>query len=127
MSYEDVVVPSVMFVSVFGSLAVILGLYFMFWHRTRAELQKTVRAALEKGQELSPELIERLVSPRRPPHADLRRALIWLAAGVGCVVFAFFVDEQEAVRPIIGLGAFPLLIGIAYLIMSRFSEKDASS
>lgn len=123
MSYEEIIVPSVMFISV----AVVVGIFFMYRHRTRTELQRTVRAALEKGQELTPEIIDRLGQPRQSHHADLRRALIWLAVGLGFVAFGLVLDEEDAVRPLIAVGSFPLLIGIAYLIMSRFSEKDVSS
>jgi hypothetical protein len=119
----ELLIPIVLFIS----MAVVIGLYFMFRHRTRAELQLTVRTALEKGQELTPEIIERLGEPRRPPHTDLRRALVWLAIGVGFVAFAVLLGEEDAVRPLIAIGAFPLAIGIAYLIMSRFGEKETST
>lgn len=123
MIYEDIIVPSIMFISA----AVVLGLFFMYRYRTRTELQRTVRAALDKGQELTPEIIERLGQKRQTSQEDLRRALIWLAVGLGFVAFGLLLDEEEAVRPLIAVGSFPLLIGIAYLIMSRFGEKDVSS
>lgn len=120
---EDIVVP----VALFISIAVIFGLAYMYRYRTRTELQRTVRAALDKGQELTPELIERLGQPRQTPYTDLRRALIWIAVGLGFMVSAFVFDHGIVDRSLIGVGAFPLLIGLAYLVMSRFSEKDASS
>jgi preprotein translocase subunit YajC len=119
----EIVVPSVLFITI----GVVLGLFFMFRYRSRAELHKTVRNALERGQELTPELIERLGQPRQPANADLRKALIWLAVGLAFVIFGVVLDEREAVRPLIGTGAFPILVGIAYLIMWRFSEKQTSS
>ena len=120
---EDVIVPVAMFISV----AVTFGLWFMYRYRTRTELQRTVRAALDKGQELTPELVERLGQPRRTPQSDLRRALIWIAVGLGFAAFGLLVGQDEAVRPMLAIGAFPALIGLAYLLMSRFSEKDVSS
>lgn len=119
----EMLIPIVLFIAT----AVVIGLAMMFRHRTRLELQKTVRAALDKGQELTPELVERLGQPKVPPRQDLRRALIWLAVGLGFAAFGVLLGEEDAVRPLIAIGAFPLLIGIAYLIMSRFSEKDISS
>ena len=38
----------------------IFWLFFMYRHRTRAEKQKTIRLALEKGSELSPEFMKSL-------------------------------------------------------------------
>lgn len=119
--------PFIVPVAMFICLAIVFGLFFMFRYRTRAEMQKTVRAALDKGQELTPEIIERLGQPKRRPHADLRSALIWIAVGVGFAVFGVILDEDDAVRPMIAIGAFPIVVGIAYLILSRFSEKDASN
>lgn len=107
--------------------AAVIGLFLMFRHRTRQELQKTIRAALDKGQELTPEIVERLGEPRKHPQADLRKALIWLAVGVASAAFGLLIGEEDAVRPFLAIGSFPLLIGIAYLIMSRFSEQDTSS
>jgi Domain of unknown function (DUF6249) len=123
MVNEEMYIPIVLFIC----LAVIFGLFLMFRYRTRADMQKTVRSALDKGQELTPELVERLGQPKPMPHADLRRALIWIAVGVGFALFGFILDEDDAVRPLIAIGTFPVVIGIAYLILSRFSEKDTST
>ena len=119
----ELLIPIVMFIS----MAVVLGLFLMYRHRSRAELQQTVRMALDKGQELTPDIIDRLGQPKQAPYSDLRRAVIWLAIGIGFALFGLILDEDEAVRPLIAIGAFPIAIGIAYLIMSRVSEKDAST
>jgi predicted MFS family arabinose efflux permease len=119
----ELLIPIVLFIS----MAVVLGLFLMYRHRTRAELQQTVRMALDKGQELTPDIIDRLGQPKQAPSSDLRRAVIWLAIGIGFALFGLILDEDEAVRPLIAIGAFPMAIGIAYLIMSRVSEKDAST
>lgn len=111
----------------FICLSIVFALYFMFRYRSRAEMQKTVRAALDKGHELTPELIDRLGQPRRPPHSDLRRALIWIAVGIALVAFGFILGEEDAERPFAAIAAFPIAIGIAYLIMSRFGENDTSN
>ncbi len=116
----ELLVPIVMFIS----LAVVLGLFLMFRYRTRTELQKTVRLALDKGQELTPEIIDRLGQPRDKPYTDLRRALIWVAVGIAVAVFGLILDEDDAVRPLIAIASFPLAIGIAYLIMHWVSGKE---
>lgn len=123
MAVQENLIPIVMFIC----LAVVFGLHLMFRYRTRTEMQKTIRGALDKGHELTPEIIDRLGQPKPLPHADLRRALIWIAVGVGFALFGFILDEDDAVRPLIAVATFPVVVGIAYLIMSRFSEKDTSA
>lgn len=110
-------------ITLFVSLAVLLIFLAWYRHRTQAGLQETIRAALDKGAELSPELIESIGQPKPRPDSDLRRALVSLAIGIGFIAFGYILDEEDAVRPLMAIGAFPILIGIAYLVMWRFEER----
>lgn len=117
MEYE-IFIPITLFVS----LAVVLIFVAWYRHRTQAGLQETIRTALDKGIELTPEVIESLGQPKARPYSDLRRALISLAIGVGFVAFGFILDEEDAVRPLMAIGAFPILVGVAYLVIWRLDE-----
>ena len=112
--------------SVLGTAAVLL-LWLWLRYRARLQLQETVRLALDKGQELTPELVDRLGRPHNDPFADMRRALIWLAVGIGFAAFGLLLDEEDAVRPLIATGAFPFSIGVAYLIIALLSGKQRST
>lgn len=114
-------------ITLFLSTAAVLAVWLMFRYRARRELQTTVRLALEKGQELTPDLVDRLGKPQTDPHADMRRALIWVAVGVGFAAFGLILDEDDAVRPLIAIGAFPVAIGIAYGIIALVSGKYRSN
>ena len=115
-------------ISMMIGLTVLFSLFFWFRFRARGEMQQTIRAAIEKGQELSPEIIERLGNPKRPKDKDLRLALIWLASAVGLFLFGAAVSAAETEEHIFtifsGISAFPLMIGIAYLVMWRFTDYD---
>lgn len=121
MDYE-IFVP----ISLFVCFAVVLVFAAWYRHRTQTGLQETIRTALDKGVELTPEVIESLGQPKPRPHSDLRRALVSLAIGIGFIAFGFILDEEDAVRPLVAVGAFPVMIGIAYLIMWRFEEGRKS-
>lgn len=114
-------------ISLFVCVAVVFVFVAWYRHRTQAGLQETVRAALDKGFELTPELIESLGQPKRRPNSDLRWALASLAIGIAFVVFALILNEPDAIRPLIAVGAFPFMIGIAYLIMWRVEERRKGS
>lgn len=123
MANEELWVPIVALVST----ATVIALVFFFRYRARTAMQETIRTALEKGQELTPEIIERLGHPKQGPRDDLRRGLIWLAVSLGVAAFAVILGEDDAVRPLVAIAAFPFLIGVAYLIMFRTGEKDTSA
>ncbi len=116
-------VPIVMFLG----LTVIVSLFFWFRFRGRSEMQQTIRSAIDKGQELTPELVESLGSPQKSSKdRDLRLALIWLAIGLGIALFGFAMStvEEEVFMIMLGISAFPFMIGLAYTIMWRVSERE---
>jgi hypothetical protein len=117
MDYE-IFIPITLFVAV--TVVVVFAAWYR--HRTQAGLQETVRTALDKGFELTPEMIESIGQPKPRPDSDLRRALVSLAIGLGFMAFGYILDEEDAVRPLMAIGAFPILIGLAYLLMWRFDE-----
>ena len=104
-------------------IGLVLIAFFYFRSRNRAQLQVTVRQAIEKGNELTPELIERLTGPAPGPDRDLRKALIWLAVGLSFALFGIILDEDDAVRAMIAIGMFPIFIGVAYLLMWKFTDR----
>jgi hypothetical protein len=110
----------------FSGLTIIISLFFWFRYRARGDLQMTIRAALDKGLELTPELIDRLGSPQPAKDKDLRLALIWLAIAVALVLIGFAVSFYaiEALYGVLAGAALPACIGIAYLIIWRVTERE---
>ena len=102
-------------------IGVIFALFFYYRHKTRTEIQTTVRAAIERGQELTPEVLERLSDSLNTKFGDLRRGVISIAIGVA--VYAFFLGEDDAMGPLMGISAFPFLIGIAYIGLWYFIRR----
>lgn len=87
-------------------------------------MQDTIRLALDKGEVLSPELIDRLGHPKAPKDKDFRLGIIWVAVAIGFALLAFAIPEEDAFRPMLGVAAFPGVIGIAYLILNKFAKRD---
>ena len=107
----------------FVAFTIVIVVWVYFRYKTRLETQQTFRLALEKGTELSPEFIKHLGEPEPSKDRDLRRGLIWLAIGVATALFAVILGEPDAVGPLLGIAAFPTLVGAAYLTMWRFGAR----
>jgi len=119
MSPSEVWVPLSMFIG----LAVVLSLWVWFRYKAKRDLQETIRTAIEKGEGLSPELIENLVNPPVSPQRDLRRGVISVVTAVAIALFAFFLNEGDAFGPLMGISMFPLSLGVGYLLMHRFGKS----
>lgn len=111
-------------ISMFVGLTVVISIFFWFRYRARSEMQQTFRMALEKGQELTPEVIDRLGHPKPSPDKDLRLGVIWLALAAGLVLIGFAVPDEDALRGLLAGAALPFAIGLAYMILHRFTDRD---
>ena len=120
---EGILIPIAMFVG----LTLVMSLFFMFRYKTRREMQKTIRTAMDKGQELTPEIIDRLGTPKPPKDKDLRTSLIWFALAVSVAAFGFGIpdDDEEVLQIMLGMAAFPFSLGIAFLTMWFFSGRKS--
>lgn len=113
-------VPIIMFIAI----AVVLCVVFWLRYKARHDMQSTFRAALDKGQELTPEIIDRLGHPKAAKDKDMRSGIIWLSLAVGLVLIGFAVPEPEALRGLLAGAALPFCIGAGYLILHKFTSRD---
>lgn len=113
-------------ITISAVIAVVFCVFFWFRYRTRSDMQKTFRTAIDKGHELSPEIIDRIGQPKPPKHKDLRIALVWIAIAVGTGLFGAFVPDPSdtAMQALLAIAAFPLCLGIAYAVMYVFTSNE---
>jgi hypothetical protein len=110
-------------ITLFVAIVLVVWIVVAFRYKARRDVQATYRAAIERGQELTPELLEQL-GEKRAKNGDLRRGIILVGTGLGFAVFGLALGEQDAIRPMLAVGAFPFLVGLAYLGLWKFSPKD---
>jgi len=110
---EDVLVPA----ALFGSIVGIVWLVSYFNSRKRNTIHETLRHAIDKGQVLSDDMMVRLSLANDPVRADLRRGVLFIAAGLAFAFLGWMVgmEDGEAIRPMLGVAAFPVFLGVAYL------------
>jgi preprotein translocase subunit YajC len=115
----EIVVP----VAVFATIVLVVWLIVNSVQKKRAEAFQTLRLAIEKGQEISPEAmaaIARMDSPNR----DMRLGIIFIAIALafGAVAAIVGSESEEAVRPLLGIGVFPLFLGLAFIGLHFFAN-----
>jgi hypothetical protein len=104
--------------------------------RERREMQATVRASIDKGHPLPPEVIEAMsrdVAKNLPSRTrDIRRGVIWLAVGLGIAAFGLLVggpwqsdgwSDHNMGNPLLGIAAIPATIGLAFIVLSFFNKN----
>lgn len=114
----------------FACIAAIFILPAHFKSKERERMQDTLRAAIEKGQPLPPEVIQavthggKFLSTRTQ---DIRRAVIWLAvagalATIGAIVGWHEGFDDENMIPF-AFAAIPLFVGLAYLVLGLLNKE----
>lgn len=111
--------------ALFAMIAVIAVGPRYFKSQERQKLQETMRAAIEKGQAIPPEVISAItndVTPPKPPSSpqrDLRRGVVWLAIAIGLAAAGLVigVSEPDATYHFLGVAIIPGVLGGAFLTL----------
>jgi hypothetical protein len=122
--------PIVGILTIFGGITAMVVLPSYFKSKERREMLATLRAAIEKGQPVPPEMIDAMTrNVKVAPTAlgDLRTGIIWVAVGVGVATFGYFVsyEEADAFHPMLGMGAIPGVVGLTYIVLSFFNPNKS--
>ena len=120
----EIIVP----IGAFAMVVAIVCLPFYFKSRERREMQRTLRAAIEKGQPMPPEVIDAMTKTVKLPPTrlrDLRTGVIWLAVGIGVAGATYFGDFIHGDHDFDGFGiaCIPAVIGVAYIVLSFFNPN----
>ena len=117
---DEILVP----IFLFFAVVAIVWLYSHYNFKKRSTAHETLRLAVEKGQQVSPELVERMSAMNDPVKSDLRRGGLLIAFGVAFIVLGTIMphDEPDAMRGIAAISSFPIILGVAYLGLWRFSH-----
>lgn len=116
---EDIVIPIVAVGGFFVTIIVVIAIVFTTGARKNEERQKTLRMAIERSDDLSPEVMNALQAMQKKPKTpmnDVRAGLILMAVAGGLVLWRF-LDHGEIGGGLAGIAAVPGMIGVALLIL----------
>ena len=123
---NEVMIP----ITMFAMIAAIVIVPTWLKSRERREMQATLRASIDKGQALPPEVIDALtrqtVKPPATAGRDLRTGVILLALSLGiAAAFSYlgYVVEDDVPYGFAAFAAIPGAIGLAFIILSAFNKN----
>jgi hypothetical protein len=114
---------------VFVAIATVAGIVADY--KKRQLTLEPLRAAIEKGQQLDPAVVERLMAPSEEPGIKpigLRiSGIITVSAGIGVAILAFFLARlaPQALYPILGGGVVAICVGLGLVIAANAVERAA--
>jgi hypothetical protein len=112
---------------VFVTIATVAGIVGEY--KKRQLTLEPLRAAIEKGQQLDPNVVERLMAPVH--EEGINPLTLWVAgvivtsAGIGVGLLAFFLAHISPVAlwPVLGGGVLVLCVGLGLVIAARIVQK----
>lgn len=120
----EILVP----IAFFAMIAAIVIVPGWLKSQERAQMQDTLRSAIDKGQPMPPEVIDALTkNVKVAPTAvsDLRTGVIWLGIGLGVAAFGYILSYEwdEGFTVMGGIGSIPAIIGLTFIVLSFFNPN----
>jgi hypothetical protein len=115
---------------IFVTVAAVAGIVSDYKKRQLA--LEPLRLAIERGQQLDPALVERLMATEReagvnPLHLRVG-GIVTLSGGVGVVILAFLLNQVVPVSfyPVLGGGVVAICVGAGLIVAARAVEQQRS-
>ena len=118
-AFQSVFIVFIVFASTTAMLGLALFIPRYFRAQKRATIYKTVELFTARNQPVPPEIMDSLTQDTLLSGNDLRRGAVLLSVALALIVLGFVVDA----RPLIGVAAFPGLVGLAFIGLHFYSAK----
>lgn len=117
---------------IFVAVAAVAGIVGDYKKRKLA--LEPLKAAIERGQQLDPAIIEKLMAgdqrkeELRPEYLQIG-GTITIAAGVGLALFSFFITRLvvQAFYPVLGAGVVAICVGVGLLIAAKQMMRNRAT
>jgi hypothetical protein len=120
------------FIGMFAFLAVATIAGIIAEYKKRQMELEPLRAAIERGQQLDPAIIERLMARDSHQSQEINPVqlriggIISIASGIGVALLSPTVQQALPmwVFPLLGIGALAVCVGIGLLVSARVVERS---
>ncbi len=107
-------IPIVLFIVIFGIVAAV-----MFFNSKKEQArQETIRAAIERGQELTEDVVKSLTPPKSK-NGVLHFGIPIVGLGVALLIFGLGIGESEAAWA----SVFPFFFGLGFVVSWYIEQK----
>lgn len=113
----EIIVP----VAFFMTFPACMFLFFLFKYRSTREKQITLRAMVENGAQIPPEMFMDGKRPLNPIDRDRKNGIIYTLGSIGVIAFLLILKTGQP--GIWSIGLIPLLTGVGYLINWKIAES----
>jgi Domain of unknown function (DUF6249) len=113
-------IVGIIFTTLFGAPVMVVAAVMFFSYLKSRSLHRTVRAMVEKGQEVPAALFA--PPPIIRARSDLRRGVVLLMVGFGLMIFFGAVNDWEGGSW--SLGVIPFVIGLGYLLVWKLEGRS---
>ncbi len=118
-AFMAIPIIGIIFSTLFGAPVLVVAAIMFFSYLKSRSLHRTVRAMVERGQEVPAALFA--PPPVLKARSDLRRGVVLLMVGLGLMVFLGAVNDWEG--GVWSLGVIPFVIGLGYLLVWKLEGR----
>jgi hypothetical protein len=118
-AFMAIPIIGIIFTTLFGAPVMVVAAIMFFSYLKSRSLHRTVRAMVEKGQEVPAALFA--PPPVMKARSDLRRGVVLLMVGLGLMIFFGAVNDWEG--GVWSLGVIPFVIGLGYLLVWKLEGR----
>ncbi|MCR9204013.1 MAG: DUF6249 domain-containing protein [Halobacteriovoraceae bacterium] len=117
----EIIVP----VAFFMTFPACMFLFFLFKYRSTKEKQITLRAMVENGAQIPPEMFMDGKRMLKPIDRDRKNGIIYTLGSLGLIAFLLILKTGQP--GLWSIGLIPLLTGVGYLINWKMAEAKTNN
>jgi predicted membrane channel-forming protein YqfA (hemolysin III family) len=109
---------------IIGVLAVIVLVHLINQYKLKVKTHELLEKSIDKGVDVTPELLAKLNNEKSSRFKDLRRGIIMTAIGAAVFCFSIMIPKDDTAVVFKGLAIFPFFIGMGFLLVWKINKYD---